>query len=151
MSTRSSSASATPAPGTAKTRHNAGWQILDLLAERHGAPFKRTRLLHGEAADVRVGGVRVRMVEPHSFMNLCGPVYRRALAGLRASTPPEALVVVDDFALPFGRLRLRAEGSAGRPQRPEVDPGAPSAGPPTPGCGWGSGPCPRARTPPTTS
>jgi peptidyl-tRNA hydrolase, PTH1 family len=101
-------------PGSryAKTRHNAGWQVLDLLAERHGGAFQRTRLLHGEVADVRVGGARVRMVKPSSFMNLCGPVYRRALE-VWDLQPAAALVVVDDFALPFGRLRLRPGGSAG--------------------------------------
>ena len=95
-----------------RTRHNAGWQTLGLLADRFGASFKRTRLLHGEVADFRAGPVRVRMVEPHSFMNLCGPVYRRALKVFDVEAA-EALVVVDDFALPFGRLRLRAEGRPG--------------------------------------
>jgi PTH1 family peptidyl-tRNA hydrolase len=96
----------------AKTRHNAGWQVLDVLVERHGAAFKRTRLLHGEAGDFRLGGDVVRLVKPHSFMNLVGPVYRRALEVYEADTA-EALVVVDDFSLPTGRLRFRAEGSAG--------------------------------------
>lgn len=95
-----------------KTRHNAGWQTLALLAEEHGVAFRRTRLLHGEVAEIRLGSVRVRMVEPHSFMNLCGPVYRRALEVFDLAAK-DALVVVDDFALPFGRLRLRGEGSAG--------------------------------------
>ena len=62
-----------------QTRHNAGFQTLDLLAEQHGVAFARTRLVHGEVADLRVGGTRVRMVQPHAFMNLCGPVYRRTL------------------------------------------------------------------------
>lgn len=95
-----------------KTRHNAGWQTLAILAEEHGAAFRRTRLLQGEVAEIRMEGTRVRMVEPHSFMNLCGPVYRRALEVFDVPTE-DALVVVDDFALPFGRLRLRGEGSAG--------------------------------------
>lgn len=95
-----------------KTRHNAGWQTLGLLAEQHGTAFKRTRLLHGEVADFRAGSDRIRMVEPHSFMNLCGPVYRRALKVFEVD-PIDALVVVDDFALPFGRIRLRAEGRPG--------------------------------------
>lgn len=95
-----------------KTRHNAGWQTLDLLAEQHGTVFKRTRLLHGEVADFRVGPVRIRMARPHSFMNRCGPVYRRALE-VYDLDPTDALVVIDDFALPFGRLRLRADGRPG--------------------------------------
>ncbi len=101
-------------PGSryAKTRHNAAWQALDVLAERHGTSFKRTRLLHGEIADARMGAARVRLVKPSSFMNLVGPVYRRALEVFDVGTD-DALVVVDDFALAFGRLRFRAEGSSG--------------------------------------
>lgn len=95
-----------------KTRHNAGWQVLDQLALRHDATCKRTRLLHGEAGDFRLGGTVVRLVKPHSYMNRVGPVYRRALEVYEADTL-EALVVVDDFSLPMGRLRFRAEGSPG--------------------------------------
>lgn len=101
-------------PGSryAKTRHNAAWQVFDVLAERHGMSFKRTRLLHGEVADAHLGGARVRLVKPSSFMNLVGPVYRRALEVFDVEAA-DALVVVDDFALPFGKLRFRSEGSAG--------------------------------------
>ena len=95
-----------------KTRHNAGWQTLELLAEQHGTAFKRTRLLHGEVADFRAGDVRLRMLQPSSFMNRVGPVYRRALQVFDLA-PEDALVVVDDFALSFGRIRLRAEGRPG--------------------------------------
>ncbi len=96
----------------AKTRHNAGWQVMDLLAEQAGARFKRTRLLHGEAAELMEGDHRVRMVKPASFMNLVGPVYRRALEVWDVDAA-EALVLVDDFQLPMGRLRFRADGSSG--------------------------------------
>jgi len=96
----------------AKTRHNAGWQVLDVLAQRQGEAFKRTRLLHAETADVRIGDDVVRLVKPSSFMNLIGPVYKRALEVWKVG-PAEALVLVDDFSLDTGRLRFRAEGSAG--------------------------------------
>ena len=101
-------------PGSryAKTRHNAGWQVLDVLAERDGAAFRRTRMLHGETADLSVAGERVRLVKPASFMNRVGPVYLRACE-VYDCDPEQALVLVDDFALPMGRLRFRAEGSAG--------------------------------------
>ncbi len=96
----------------AKTRHNAGWQVLDQLAERYGEGFRRTKLVHGEIADIQVGEHRIRMVKPASFMNLVGPVYRRAMDVFEVPVDG-ALVLVDDFSLPMGRLRFRAEGSAG--------------------------------------
>ncbi len=101
-------------PGSryAKTRHNAGWQVLDQLVARHDASFKKTRLLNGEIADAQFAGRRVRMIKPHSYMNLVGGVYFRALDVFDAA-PEQVLVLVDDFQLEFGRLRFRAEGSAG--------------------------------------
>jgi len=101
-------------PGSryAKTRHNAGWQVMDVLGAREGASFKRTRLVFGETADITLAGERVRMVKPASFMNRVGPVYLRAL-DVYDVDPTEALVLVDDFSLPLGRLRFRADGSAG--------------------------------------
>jgi PTH1 family peptidyl-tRNA hydrolase len=95
-----------------KTRHNAGWQVLDVLTDRYGGDFRRTRLIHGEVGDLRVGEVRIRLVRPASFMNLVGPVYRRTLKVFECAVE-DALVVVDDFALPFGRLRLRSDGRHG--------------------------------------
>lgn len=101
-----------PGKAYAATRHNAGWQVLDVLAERQGAEFRRTRLLHAETADLNLGELRLRLVKPQSFMNLVGPVLSRALEVFEVRRE-EALVLVDDFMLPFGRLRLRASGSSG--------------------------------------
>ena len=101
-----------PGKRYAQTRHNAGWQVLDELAEQFGTGFRRTRLLHGDVGDFRSGEPRIRMVKPASFMNLVGPVYLRSLE-VYGLDPEDALVLVDDFALPFGRLRFRAQGSAG--------------------------------------
>lgn len=94
------------------TRHNAGWQVLDRLAEEGGASFKSTRLMNALVADLRLGEHVVRMIKPLTYMNLVGPVYLRALDVYDAA-PEQALVLVDDFALDFGRLRFRAKGSAG--------------------------------------
>jgi PTH1 family peptidyl-tRNA hydrolase len=104
------------------TRHNAGFEVVDRLAARHGGSLRRDRTLNAGAARVRVSGREVLLVEPLSYMNLSGAVVRRALE--RAS--PEAaaagpgrpdlerlMVVCDDYALPLGTLRLRASGSAG--------------------------------------
>ena len=129
----------------AKTRHNAAWQVFDLLAERHGLSFKRTRLLHGEVADAQLAGRRVRLIKPSSFMNLVGPVYRRALEVFDVGAE-DALVVVDDFALPFGRLRLRAEGSPGGHNGLKSIQGA-LGGPGYPRLRLGIGPVPEGQDP----
>ncbi len=100
-----------PGKAYAQTRHNAGWQALDRLAARHGGEFRRTRLLHAEVCDLRVEEPRLLLVKPQSFMNLVGPVLVRALDVYELDRT-QALVLVDDFMLPFGRLRLRATGSA---------------------------------------
>ena len=97
-----------PGPGYAATRHNAGFMVVDLLAERMGARFKA----HRGAVDVvegRIGGTRVVLGKPKSFMNLSGG----PTASLRDffKVPVERIVVVhDELDLPFGTLRLKRGG-----------------------------------------
>jgi PTH1 family peptidyl-tRNA hydrolase len=97
-----------PGPGYAGNRHNAGFMVADLLAERQRARFKA----HKSRADVvegRVGGVRAVVAKPRSYMNESGgPV-----AGLRDffKVPIERLVVVhDELDIPYGALRLKLGG-----------------------------------------
>lgn len=102
-----------PGEEYARTRHNVGFDVADLLAKRFGAAFSRSGWFTGLEADASPEGFpRVRLVKPTTYMNLVGPVVVRALKVLEAETK-DALVVVDDFMLPFGRLRFRAEGSSG--------------------------------------
>lgn len=97
-----------PGPAYAATRHNAGFLVADLLAQRMGARFKA----HRGAADVvegAVAGVRVVLAKPKSFMNLSGG----PTASLRDffKVPVERIVVVhDELDLPFGALRLKRGG-----------------------------------------
>jgi PTH1 family peptidyl-tRNA hydrolase len=100
-------------PGTryAATRHNAGFLVVDLLAERMGAKFKA----HKGVADVATGqlaGVPVALAKPRSFMNESG---RPVVAVARFyKVPPEQLTVVhDELDLPFGTLRLKRGGGDG--------------------------------------
>ncbi len=94
------------------TRHNVGWQVLQRLAAGEGAEFRTARFFEGLEAVVRVGERTVRLVLPTTFMNLCGPAYLRAREVYEVE-PHDALVVLDDFVLPFGRLRFREGGSSG--------------------------------------
>ena len=95
-----------------ETRHNVGWMVVDRLAERAGWTG---RVKARDAAAVVFGryrGLDVMLVKPTTFMNESGIAVRKVLARERAPLE-DLLVVVDDFALPFGRLRIRDAGSAG--------------------------------------
>lgn len=100
-----------PGPEYAATRHNIGFRIVERFAEEHRFPeFRRWQAaLESSGA---VGGKRVAVLKPSSFMNRSGGPVARRLSALDLS-PAEMLVCYDDLALPLGRLRLRAGGSAG--------------------------------------
>lgn len=99
-----------PGPGYAETRHNVGWWLLDHLAKRWAAsPFEPAGA--ARSARARVGDEQVLLVKPLTYMNRSGLV-ARALRD-RLDVGRDLLVVVDDAALPPGRARLRARGSAG--------------------------------------
>ncbi len=93
------------------TRHNIGFMAADELERREGAKFNRLRwrALTGE---VGACGKRVLVLKPQTYMNLSGEAVK--LAGGFYKIPPErVLVISDDVALPLGKLRIRAGGSAG--------------------------------------
>lgn len=94
-----------------RTRHNAGWILLDHLAARGGFPPWR-RSIDSVISSGTLAGIPVRLVKPTSYMNLSG----RAIAPLRSPSfdpASDLLVLVDEVALPLGRFRLRGAGSAG--------------------------------------
>lgn len=97
-----------PGPDHAGDRHNVGFLVADLLAERIGGRFKAQRG-RADVVDGRVAGTRVLVVKPKTYMNLSGgPV-----AALRDfyRVPPERIVVVhDELDLPPGALRLKLGG-----------------------------------------
>ena len=98
------------------TRHNVGFLVADMLAERLHLQFAQQRSLQALVASGTMGnegaGRTVHIVKPTTMMNLSGDSVRRVLA---AHSLPQSsvLVVVDDVAIPFGALRMRLKGSAG--------------------------------------
>mgnify|MGYP002625764261 CR=1 FL=1 len=93
------------------TRHNLGFEVVRLVARRFCAPASRLKF-EAELTEVDIGGERVLLAMPQTFMNLSGRSVRQAL-GFYKLTPGELLVVSDDLNLPCGQLRLRASGTAG--------------------------------------
>lgn len=100
-----------PGPRYARTRHNAGFIVVDALAARWGLG-KRDWQKKGEARYALDRARRAILVEPQSFMNLSGPP-AQGLATFYKIPPRRILAVVDDLDLPFGTLRMRADGSSG--------------------------------------
>ena len=99
-----------PEPQYIKTRHNAGWWLIDLLAERHNIDIKRahstTRLGVG-----KIDGYTVALAKPRTYVNRSGAAVNYLLTRLGADRD-RLLVVYDEIALSPGKLRLRPGGSA---------------------------------------
>ena len=94
----------------AATRHNMGFMVLDAWAQASNAVFTPSR--YGAVAEISYKGRKFTLVKPSTYMNLSGKAVRYWLQ--KTKVPKEnLLVVVDDFAIPFGTLRLRKRGSDG--------------------------------------
>ena len=93
------------------TRHNAGFLVLDTLAQKLGADLseRKHRALCGKAV---IGGQKVILLKPQTYMNSSGESIRAA-ADYYKVPPEDILVVYDDISLEPGQLRIRAKGSAG--------------------------------------
>ena len=94
----------------ANTRHNMGFMILDAWAQASNVLFKTDR--YGDVAEVSFKGRWFVLLKPSTYMNLSGKAVRYWMQTL--NLPLENLIVIsDDLNLPFGTLRMRANGSSG--------------------------------------
>ena len=93
------------------TRHNIGFMTADELERREGTKVNKLKY-RALTAEMKIGGERVLVMKPQTYMNLSGEAVK--LAGAFYKIPPErVLVISDDVSLPLGKLRIRANGSAG--------------------------------------
>ncbi|AKJ64435.1 aminoacyl-tRNA hydrolase [Kiritimatiella glycovorans] len=101
-----------PGPRYSGTRHNAGFEVLDELAQRLGVAFRRKWRLKSDLAEAPGFDQPVWLVKPRTLMNRSGEA---ATAVLRRSPAEmqDLLLVYDDLALDLGRIRVRPGGSAG--------------------------------------
>jgi PTH1 family peptidyl-tRNA hydrolase len=97
------------------TRHNVGFRVVDLLADRWGLTGQgRVRDGAGQLEVRRPEPIgRVLLVKPLRYMNLSGAALKAALRQTEVDAGTDLLVVADDIDLPLGRVRLRRSGSAG--------------------------------------
>ncbi len=100
-------------PGSqyAKTRHNCGFRAIDLLAQKLGCKIDKGKF-HGLYGQVSRDRKKLYLLKPQTFMNLSGNSVLQLSAYF--SIPPQRIIVLfDDISLATGRLRIRADGSAG--------------------------------------
>ena len=90
-----------------RTRHNAGWVVLDELARRHGGSWRSK--FSGSLAEVRLGDLRLALLKPETYMNDSGRSVGAAVRFFKVE-PEQVLVVHDDVDLEAGRLQARAGG-----------------------------------------
>jgi peptidyl-tRNA hydrolase, PTH1 family len=91
-----------------QTRHNVGYNVVDLLASEWGLTWQHSKSWHALWAK----GEKAILVKPTSYMNRSGEPLA-AVAHFYKIAPAEVLIVLDDLALELGRLRLRSEGGTG--------------------------------------
>src|SRR5690606_14821351 len=100
-----------PGPKYAANRHNVGFMVADVLARRVGGRFAVSRKARAEVCEARlgVGGPRVVIVKPLTFMNLSGSSVG-PLAQYFGIAPESVIAVHDELDIPYGQLRVKRGG-----------------------------------------
>jgi PTH1 family peptidyl-tRNA hydrolase len=94
----------------AETRHNIGFEVLDYLAKENDLKFKSDRL--ADVAEMKYKGKSLVLIKPTTYMNLSGKAVNYWLQSEKIPIE-NCLVIVDELALPFGKIRLGPKGSDG--------------------------------------
>ncbi len=95
----------------AKTRHNVGFRVVDLVAMQLGVQSEEAKF-KGIFAAVKFGDLTIGLLKPMTYVNLSGQSVSEAVKKLNLATE-QILIVLDDAQIPLGKLRLRAKGSSG--------------------------------------
>ncbi|RMH10403.1 MAG: aminoacyl-tRNA hydrolase [Planctomycetota bacterium] len=96
-----------------RTRHNAGFMVLDRLAQRHAPSQVAKSRFHALTLDVRIGSEPCVLLKPMTYMNRSGQSVAQAVHFFKLAPEHDLIVIVDDVALPVGTIRLRPGGSDG--------------------------------------
>ncbi|HEY5624776.1 MAG TPA: aminoacyl-tRNA hydrolase [Gammaproteobacteria bacterium] len=101
-----------PGPEHQRTRHNAGFWFVDILAQAHGGSFRSESKFHGDAGEVTIGNHRIRLLKPLTYMNASGRSIL-AMATFYKIPSENILVAYDELDLEPGRAQLRFDGGHG--------------------------------------
>ncbi len=95
-----------------KTRHNVGFDAIDILADRHKIKMDlvKNKALYGTGI---ISGNKVVLIKPQTYMNLSGEAIAAFVNFYKIDVEDELIVIYDDISLEPGKLRLRKKGSAG--------------------------------------
>ncbi len=99
-----------PGPEYERTRHNAGFEVVDELARRHGAELRKSKRERSLVAECRIGGHRVALAEPQTYMNLSGEAVAPLVRRFGIDDLGRLVVVHDELDLPLGRLKVKVGG-----------------------------------------
>ena len=100
-----------PGAEYAETRHNAGFLAIDYIAEHHSARIDRVKF-HALVGEATIGGVRVLLMKPTTYMNSSGIAVAEAASFYKI--PPENIIILhDEISFSPGLFRIRRKGSAG--------------------------------------
>lgn len=101
-----------PTAEYAGTRHNVGFDVIDQIADKYNISVteRKHRAFCGKGI---IGGQKVILVKPQTYMNLSGESVRSVLDFYKVDVETELLVIFDDISLDVGQLRIRKKGSAG--------------------------------------
>jgi len=95
------------------TRHNAGFMVVDALADRFAVGQIARSRFNSVTLDANIGGEKALLIKPTGFMNRSGQAVGEAIRFFKLDPEDDLLVLVDDIALPVGSIRVRKSGGAG--------------------------------------
>ena len=93
------------------TRHNVGFDVISIIAAKLNTPVKKMKF-QGLIGETLLGGEKLVLIKPQTFMNLSGFTVSEALNWYKME-PKDMLLIVDDIDLPFGQVRIRPKGGPG--------------------------------------
>jgi len=98
-----------PGAEYARSRHNVGAEVVDILAERHGGTLKRSKE-RALTTEVRIGDQRVALAFPQTYMNLSGESVAQLVRRHGITDPEHIVIVQDELDLPVGKLKVKRGG-----------------------------------------